>query len=150
MNPSPDLQIELSGDHDEIAVVRLTRPAKRNALSDSLVLSIRDAFDNLPGSVRAAVLAGEGEHFCAGLDLAELKDRDAGEGLRHSRMWHAALERVQYGPVPVVASLQGAVVGGGAASRPRTTRSMKQRSSLCPKDHAASLSAAAARCASRA
>ena len=28
-------------------------------------------------------------------------------------MWHAALERVQYGPVPVVASLQGAVVGGG-------------------------------------
>ena len=113
MNPSPDLQIELSGDHDEIAVVRLTRPAKRNALSDSLVLSIRDAFDNLPGTVRAAVLAGEGEHFCAGLDLAELKDRDAGEGLRHSRMWHAALERVQYGPVPVVASLQGAVVGGG-------------------------------------
>ena len=113
MNPSPDLQIELSGDHDEIAVVRLTRPAKRNALSDSLVLSIRDAFDNLPGTVRAAVLAGEGEHFCAGLDLAELKDRDAGEGLRHSRMWHAALERVQYGPVPVVAALQGAVVGGG-------------------------------------
>ena len=82
MNPSPDLQIELSGDHDEIAVVRLTRPAKRNALSDSLVLSIRDAFDNLPGTVRAAVLAGEGEHFCAGLDLAELKDRDAGEGRR--------------------------------------------------------------------
>ena len=77
------------------------------------MLSIRDAFDNLPGTVRAAVLAGEGEHFCAGLDLAELKDRDAGEGLRHSRMWHAALERVQYGPVPVVASLQGAVVGGG-------------------------------------
>lgn len=28
-------------------------------------------------------------------------------------MWHAALERVQYGPVPVIAALHGAVVGGG-------------------------------------
>jgi enoyl-CoA hydratase/carnithine racemase len=31
----------------------------------------------------------------------------------HSRMWHAALESLQFGPVPVVAALQGAVVGGG-------------------------------------
>jgi (methylthio)acryloyl-CoA hydratase len=59
------------------------------------------------------VLHGEGEHFCAGLDLSELKERDAGQGLLHSRTWHAALERVQYGPVPVVAALHGAVVGGG-------------------------------------
>ena len=35
------------------------------------------------------------------------------QGLHHSRMWHAALERVQYGPVPVIAALHGAVVGGG-------------------------------------
>ena len=33
--------------------------------------------------------------------------------MKHSRMWHAALERVQYGPVPVIAALHGAVVGGG-------------------------------------
>jgi (methylthio)acryloyl-CoA hydratase len=98
---------------DHIAIVRLARPAKRNALSDELILAVRDAFDNLPDTVRAAVLDGEGEHFCAGLDLSELKERDAGQGLHHSRMWHAALERVQYGPVPVIAALHGAVVGGG-------------------------------------
>jgi enoyl-CoA hydratase/carnithine racemase len=63
--------------------------------------------------VRAAVIDGEGEHFCAGLDLSELKERDAGQGLHHSRMWHSALERLQFGPVPVVAALHGAVVGGG-------------------------------------
>jgi enoyl-CoA hydratase/carnithine racemase len=63
--------------------------------------------------VRAAVIDGEGEHFCAGLDLSELQERDAAQGVFHSRMWHAALECVQYGPVPVVASLHGAVVGGG-------------------------------------
>jgi (methylthio)acryloyl-CoA hydratase len=98
---------------DHIAIVRLARPAKRNALNDDLILAVRDAFDNLPDTVRAAVLDGEGDHFCAGLDLSELKERDAGQGLHHSRMWHAALERVQYGPVPVIAALHGAVVGGG-------------------------------------
>jgi (methylthio)acryloyl-CoA hydratase len=98
---------------DHIAIVRLARPAKRNALNDDLILAVRDAFDNLPETVRAAVLDGEGDHFCAGLDLSELKERDAGQGLHHSRMWHAALERVQYGPVPVIAALHGAVVGGG-------------------------------------
>lgn len=105
-----DLHIEIRG---AVAIIRLSRPAKRNALSDSLVLEIRDAFQTLPDSVRAAVLDGEGDHFCAGLDLSELKERDAGAGMLHSRMWHAALEEVQYGPVPVIAALHGAVVGGG-------------------------------------
>lgn len=110
---SKDLHVEYVGDQKEVAVVRLTRGSKRNALSDGLILAVRDAFEALPDTVRAAVIDGEGEHFCAGLDLSELKERDAGQGLHHSRMWHAALERVQYGPVPVIASLHGAVVGGG-------------------------------------
>jgi (methylthio)acryloyl-CoA hydratase len=110
---TPDLHLEFRGDQQEVAVIRLTRGAKRNALNDALILSIRDTFENLPATVRAAVIDGEGDHFCAGLDLSELKERDAGQGLYHSRMWHAALERVQYGPVPVIAALHGAVVGGG-------------------------------------
>ena len=110
---SKDLSVEITGSKHEIAVVRLTRGAKRNALSDGLILALRDAFQNLPATLRAAVLDGEGEHFCAGLDLSELKERDAGEGVHHSRMWHAALDAIQYGPVPVVAALHGAVVGGG-------------------------------------
>jgi len=110
---SKDLSVEITGSKQEIAVVRLARGAKRNALSDGLILALRDAFQNLPSTVRAAVLDGEGEHFCAGLDLSELKERDAGEGVHHSRMWHAALDAIQYGPVPVVAALHGAVVGGG-------------------------------------
>ncbi|AMM25337.1 crotonase/enoyl-CoA hydratase family protein [Variovorax sp. PAMC 28711] len=106
----PDLQLEV---HDDVAVIRLTRGAKRNALSDGLILALRNTFETLPASVRAAVIDGEGPHFCAGLDLSELKERDAGQGMQHSRMWHAALNCVQYGPVPVIAALHGAVVGGG-------------------------------------
>ncbi len=108
-----DLEIELRGDQQEVAIVRLTRPAKRNALNDGLVLALKDMFDHLPESVGAVVLDGQGDHFCAGLDLSELKERDAGQGVHHSRMWHSALERVQYGRVPVIAALHGAVVGGG-------------------------------------
>ena len=109
----PDLSVRLHGERQEIAIVTLTRPAKRNALNDGLILAIRDAFQNLPKSVGAAVIDGEGEHFCAGLDLSELSERDAAEGVFHSRMWHAALECVEKGTVPVVAALHGAVVGGG-------------------------------------
>lgn len=96
-----------------IALLRLNRPAKRNAVNDSLVLALRDAFEQLDAEVRAVVIAGEGEHFCAGLDLGELRERDAEQGLYHSRMWHKALDAVQFGRVPVVAALHGAVVGGG-------------------------------------
>lgn len=108
-----DIHLEICGAQHEVAVIRLTRAKKRNAINDGLILALRDIFEKLPASVRAAVIDGEGEHFCAGLDLSELQERDAAQGVFHSRMWHAALERVQYGPVPVVAALHGAVVGGG-------------------------------------
>jgi (methylthio)acryloyl-CoA hydratase len=106
----PDLHLDIQ---DNIAIVRLARGAKRNALSDALILALRDVFQNLPDTVRAAVIDGEGPHFCAGLDLSELQERDAGQGLHHSRSWHSALDHVQQGPVPVIAALHGAVVGGG-------------------------------------
>ncbi len=110
MSTHNDLQLEMNG---AVAVVTLTRPAKRNALSDGLILALRQVFETLPAQARAAVITGQGEHFCAGLDLSELQERDAGQGVMHSRMWHAALDLVQHGPVPVVAALHGAVVGGG-------------------------------------
>lgn len=114
MNPNhPDLHVSLTGQHQEIALVRLSRPGKRNALNDGLILALRNAFQNLPPTVRAAVVHGEGEHFCAGLDLSELQERDASAGVHHSRMWHTALDCVEKGAVPVVAALHGAVVGGG-------------------------------------
>ncbi|MBX3655722.1 MAG: crotonase/enoyl-CoA hydratase family protein [Ramlibacter sp.] len=110
---SPHISLEITGENGSIAIVRLTRGSKRNALNDALVLALRDIFEQMPATVRAAVIDGEGEHFCAGLDLSELQERDAGQGMHHSRMWHAALDRVQHGPVPVIAALHGAVVGGG-------------------------------------
>lgn len=107
---NPDLQLDMQGD---VAIVRINRAAKRNALNDELILALRHTFETLPTEAKAAVLCGDGEHFCAGLDLSELQTRDAGQGMQHSRMWHSAFHQIQYGPVPVVAALHGAVVGGG-------------------------------------
>jgi enoyl-CoA hydratase/carnithine racemase len=98
---------------DDVAVLWLARPEKRNAINDATVLGIEAFFTLLPGGVNAVVLAAEGEHFCAGLDLAELTERSTVEGVQHSMMWHRAFERVEFGRVPVVSVLQGAVVGGG-------------------------------------
>lgn len=105
-----EVQVEHRG---AVAIVRLCRAAKRNALSDGLMAAIGRCFDNLPDSTRAVVLHAEGDHFCAGLDLGELKDRDAVEGLHHSRSWYPVLRGIEHGRAPVVAALHGAVVGGG-------------------------------------
>ncbi len=110
---APSLDEVLVEHQGAISIVRLCRPAKRNAVSDGLMAAIGQRFAELPESTRAVVLHGEGQHFCAGLDLGELKDRDAAEGLHHSRSWYPILRDIEFGRVPVVAALHGAVVGGG-------------------------------------
>lgn len=110
-SPSTDL---LHVEHDgPISHLRLNRPSKRNAISDGLIAAIRTALIQLPEPTRAVVISGEGDHFCAGLDLGEVSERSVAEGIVHSRMWHAAFEEVQFGRVPVISVLHGAVVGGG-------------------------------------
>ena len=104
------LQVEQSGP---ILHVKLARPKKRNALDDPTVLGLEQLFIHLHRDVRVVILSGEGDHFCAGLDLNELKERDAVEGLFHSRSWHRAFGHIENGRVPVVSVLKGAVVGGG-------------------------------------
>src|SRR5260221_9194408 len=108
--PSDLLTIEQSGT---VLSVGLSRPAKRNALNDGIILAIQNCFANLPDGVGAVVIHGIGDHFSSGLDLSELTEQDATEGLRHSQMWHRGFDRIQYCRVPVIAALKGAVIGGG-------------------------------------
>jgi (methylthio)acryloyl-CoA hydratase len=98
---------------DTVVHLRLNRPAKRNAINDALIAELHTAFANLPAQAHAVVVSGAGDHFCAGLDLSELQERSVAEGILHSRAWHAAFDQIQFGRVPVVVALHGAVVGGG-------------------------------------
>ena len=104
------LKVETSG---AVLTVGLNRPAKRNALNDGIILAIGDCFSHLPDGIGAVVIHGIGDHFSSGLDLSELTEHDATEGLRHSQMWHRVFDKVQYCRVPVIAALKGAVIGGG-------------------------------------
>ncbi|HET9689211.1 MAG TPA: crotonase/enoyl-CoA hydratase family protein [Pseudolabrys sp.] len=96
-----------------MAVLKLNRPQKRNALDDETIAGIEQFFTSLPSDIHAVLITGEGEHFSAGLDLSELEDRDISQGIAHSSLWHRAFEKIQFGKVPVVAALHGAVIGGG-------------------------------------
>jgi (methylthio)acryloyl-CoA hydratase len=107
---TPSLALERRGT---VAILTLTRAGKRNALDDPTLLALEAAFRDLDKGVGAVVLDAEGDHFCAGLDLSELKERDVAQGLMHSRMWHRVFESIEFGRVPVVAVLKGAVIGGG-------------------------------------
>jgi (methylthio)acryloyl-CoA hydratase len=104
------LAIETSGP---ILHLRLNRPAKRNAISDTLVQQLHTAFINLPAEAKVVVLSGAGDHFCAGLDLSEVGKGGAEHGMWHSLGWHKAFDAIQFGAIPVISVLQGAVVGGG-------------------------------------
>jgi len=99
--------------HGSVAVLKLNRPQKRNALDDETIIGIEQFFTSLPEDIGAVLIAGDGEHFSAGLDLTELKERNVTQGIAHSGLWHRAFDKIQFGKVPVVAVLHGAVVGGG-------------------------------------
>src|SRR5204863_303594 len=100
------LRIETAGP---VLSVGLNRPAKRNALNDGIMLAIQNCFSHLPEGIGAVVIHGIGDHFSSGLDLSELTEHDATEGLRHSQMWHRVFDRIQYSRVPVVAALMATV-----------------------------------------
>jgi enoyl-CoA hydratase/carnithine racemase len=111
---SPALPATLRFRRDgDVGILELARPEKRNALDDATVLGIDAFFSAPPAGIRAVVLCGAGDHFSAGLDLGSVGERGIAEGVAHSMLWHRAFRALEFGSVPVVAALHGAVVGGG-------------------------------------
>jgi enoyl-CoA hydratase/carnithine racemase len=106
----------VSMDEDGITTVTLNRADKRNALNAETMEELIEIFSTLPRiGARAVVLRAEGTHFCAGLDLVEhhQEDRRPEEFMHLCLRWHEAFNKMEYGGVPIIAALKGAVVGGG-------------------------------------
>ncbi len=114
MNPTESLlAIE---QREQVAVLKLNRPSKRNAINDDLIEELGAFFQKPPDDARCVVLHGEGEHFCAGLDLIELlqkRTHDSVKATRRSRKWHQVFDLMQHGELPIVSVLKGGVIGGG-------------------------------------
>jgi len=109
-SPSLTTHFEVQG---RIGLLTFTRPEKRNAVNNSLVSAINTVFSNPPEDITAIVMHGEGGNYCAGLDLSEHVKRTAEENLHHSRNWHKIMDLIEYGGLPVVSAMSGAVIGGG-------------------------------------
>ncbi|MEO1108030.1 MAG: methylthioacryloyl-CoA hydratase [Pseudomonadota bacterium] len=116
VNPATYENLAISERDNGLYVVTLNRPTKRNALDVATIEELIRFFSGARmAGVRAVVLTGEGDHFCAGLDLVEhwKADRSPDDFMHVCLRWHEAFNKMEYGGVPIIAALKGAVVGGG-------------------------------------
>jgi enoyl-CoA hydratase/carnithine racemase len=108
---SPFVKIERPAPH--VLLIRLDRPEKRNALTNAMVLAIGEALDaaDADDGVRAAVIAGGEDAFCAGADIAELSTTGgkAVNDPRRIRAWHA----IETFRKPLIAAINGFAFGAG-------------------------------------
>jgi enoyl-CoA hydratase len=110
-----DIRVELEG---AVLVLTVDRPHARNALAPATMAELDRLLAGLAAreDVRCAVITGAGDRaFIAGGDLKELESgRDEAFGVRLATSMRATLDRIPALPVPVIAALNGAAIGGGA------------------------------------
>ena len=114
------LRVERAEDDAMVARVVLTRPEVRNAFNAELIAALRDAFVGLaaepPDRLRAVVLSGEGRTFSAGADISWQRAAMAlsiEENEADAARLQAMLTAIDECPVPVIARVHGAALGGG-------------------------------------
>jgi methylglutaconyl-CoA hydratase len=107
----------LAVDERRVARITLARPEAKNAFDAALIAQLSAAVDAIPADARCVILASEGDTFCAGADLAWLRSM-AGYTMEENRADSRALAllfaRLDALPMPIVARVQGAAIGGGA------------------------------------
>lgn len=101
---------------DGLAVVRLNRPEKMNALSREMLDRLMDAFSRIEHEpeVRAVLLTSASDRaFCAGTDIVELAGLDEDGARRASERGQEICARIEHCRVPVIAAVNGVAAGGG-------------------------------------
>lgn len=110
--------IRIESDARGVATLWLNRPEKHNALSAVMIEDLTDAAGRLGGdpAVRAVILTGEGESFCAGGDLGWMREQMAADGstrAREATKLAMMLNALNLLPKPLIARVQGNAFGGG-------------------------------------
>ncbi|HEX5451379.1 MAG TPA: enoyl-CoA hydratase-related protein [Candidatus Limnocylindrales bacterium] len=117
---SDRLRVDRTGTGGVVARITLTRPNVRNAFDATVIAELRAAFGQLakepPDELRVVVLAGEGPTFSAGADIDWMRaamqlDVEANE--QDAMAMAEMFEAIDTCPVPVIARVQGAALGGG-------------------------------------
>jgi len=100
---------------EAIAIIRLNRPEKRNALSQAMLEELRIAFEQFETEqdLTAVILTGSGDAFCAGTDIADLEDLDQDEARATSERGQSVCNQIENSSVPVIGAINGIAAGGG-------------------------------------
>ena len=111
------MTVDVSTDSRGVTTLALDRPERHNALDAASIATLRATLDAVRGGTRVLVLAGTGRSFCAGADLdwmrASATLTDA-ENRADAEALSALLAALDAFPLPTVARVQGAAIGGGA------------------------------------
>lgn len=101
-------------------VLTLSDPATRNTLSPQVYAAGVEALNTADAdpTLRAVIVRGDGEHFCAGGDLnrlAGVRQRGPEEQARNIESFHAWVQAIREFPKPVIAAVEGHAAGGGCS-----------------------------------
>ena len=107
-----------------VVVLTMNRPARRNAMTLAMFGRLADAWDEIDAdeTIRACILTGAGDHFCAGMDLRAMAgDADAtddydvaGRMERDGSGWiYDGLLKTRHPRVPIIAAVEGNAIAGG-------------------------------------
>ena len=102
--------------HNQVAIIRLNRPEKFNALSPEMILAFSDLLSNLNSQpdLRAIIITGTGDKaFCAGTDTTELAGLDDVKPREVSERGQSLCNQIESCRVPVIAAVNGIAAGGG-------------------------------------
>jgi len=99
-----------------VGSITLDRPEQRNAISQAMLGELMAALVSFAAdpACRVVLLRGAGQDFCAGADVNELdRARSEGSGVAYGRELDGLLGAIEGCPVPVIAEVEGAALGGG-------------------------------------
>jgi enoyl-CoA hydratase/carnithine racemase len=102
-------------EREGVAIVRLNRPDKRNAMDRASRIALIGVFQTIRDRFPVVILTGSGESFCAGVDLKEHKqDIDRGIPPDPSSDWIDVILAVREHPAVFIAAVNGLALGGGS------------------------------------
>jgi len=105
-------------DKRGVATITLNRPEVNNAYNGDMLNGVHEAMDDLATqtSLRVVVIQGSGKHFQAGADLTWISSvgkTDPTGNEKASRLTAEAVRRLNELPIPTIALVHGACIGGG-------------------------------------
>ncbi len=103
---------------NHLAIIKLNRPEKRNALHPDLVHQLKNKLKEIKDDkeVRVLIITGEGKSFCAGADLQylnQLREFSSVENEKDSESLAELFLEIYNFPVPTIAAVNGAAIAGG-------------------------------------